>query len=68
MKLWQAEPIKGAGGIPGTVTRAEGDELIVACGEGALRLRKLQRPGGRRLSAAEFLRGKALGGEPRGLG
>jgi methionyl-tRNA formyltransferase len=34
---------------------AEG--LLVATGEGILRLRKLQRPGGRLLPAAEFLRG-----------
>jgi methionyl-tRNA formyltransferase len=34
---------------------AEG--LLVATGDGILRLRKLQRPGGRLLPAAEFLRG-----------
>jgi methionyl-tRNA formyltransferase len=31
--------------------------LLVATGSGVLRLRKLQRPGGRMLMAADFLRG-----------
>ena len=35
----------------------DADGLLVATGEGTLRLRKLQRPGGRMLPAAEFLRG-----------
>jgi methionyl-tRNA formyltransferase len=34
--------------------------LCVACGEGALRVTELQRPGGKRLQAAEFLRGFPL--------
>jgi len=46
-----------AGGAPGTVAGADADGLLVATGEGTLRLRKLQRPGGRMLPAAEFLRG-----------
>lgn len=44
---------KAAGEVLGT--DAEG--LLVATGEGVLRLRKLQRPGGRMLGAGEFLRG-----------
>ena len=32
--------------------------ITVACGEGALALLELQRPGGRRMAAAEFLRGR----------
>ncbi|HYY61542.1 MAG TPA: hypothetical protein VE756_09150 [Burkholderiales bacterium] len=34
--------------------------LTVACGEGALAITELQRPGARRLSAADFLRGRPL--------
>jgi methionyl-tRNA formyltransferase len=33
---------------------------VVACGRGALRLEELQRAGGKRLPAREFLRGFAL--------
>ena len=36
---------------------ADSDGLLVATGQGVLRLRKLQRPGGKMLPAAEFLRG-----------
>jgi methionyl-tRNA formyltransferase len=34
----------------------------VACGEGALRLTELQKPGGKRLAAGEFLKGFSLDG------
>lgn len=36
---------------------ADESGVRVACGEGALKATELQRPGGRRLRAAEFLRG-----------
>ncbi|MCB1226651.1 MAG: methionyl-tRNA formyltransferase [Verrucomicrobiales bacterium] len=46
---------------PGTVLQASGDEgLLVACGEGALRLLTVQLPGGRRMEAVDFLRGHSL--------
>jgi methionyl-tRNA formyltransferase len=35
-------------------------KLAVACGEGALAIAELQRAGGKRLSAAEFLRGRSI--------
>ena len=34
--------------------------LLVACGGGVLRLLELQRPGGKRLPAKEFIKGMAL--------
>jgi methionyl-tRNA formyltransferase len=43
-----------AGGVPGTVLD---DRLSVACGEGVLRLLRLQRPGRAALDAPAFLRG-----------
>ena len=47
-------------GPPGTVTRAEGDELVVATGEGTLCVLQLQTPGKRVMTAGEFLRGNPL--------
>lgn len=44
-------------GTPGEVVGADAHGLLVKTGEGMLRLRRLQRPGGRMLAAAEFLRG-----------
>jgi methionyl-tRNA formyltransferase len=43
-----------AGGAPGTVLD---DQLTIACGEGVLRLLRLQRPGRALLEAPAFLRG-----------
>ena len=44
---------------PGTVVRAQGDELVVACGEGtALRVLDLQPEGRRTMTAREFLAGR----------
>lgn len=43
--------------VAGTVLGADTDGLLVATGQGTLRLRRLQRPGGKMLSAGEFLRG-----------
>ncbi len=42
---------------PGTVLGADAEGLVVATGQGGLRLLRLQRPGGKMLPAAEFLRG-----------
>ena len=55
VKVWRARPVDDAPPAPaGTVLD---DRLTVACGAGALRLLEVQRPGGRRLAAADFLRG-----------
>ena len=49
-----------AGAVPAppcTVLAPDREALVVATGDGVLLLRKLQRPGGRMLPAADFLRG-----------
>jgi methionyl-tRNA formyltransferase len=61
IKIWQAEPVDAAG-APGQVLAADAGGIVVACGEGALRLQQLQKPGGKRLAAAEFLKGFPLAG------
>ena len=58
-KCWRAELVAGAG-APGEVLRLEGGAPVVACGEQALRLVELQRPGGRRLPARQALAAGAL--------
>ena len=42
---------------PGQVVAASGDELVVACGEGALALVNLQAPGKRAMGARDFMNG-----------
>lgn len=43
--------------VAGVVMGADGDGLRIGTGEGILRIRRLQRPGGKMLEAHEFLRG-----------
>ena len=54
---WRGHVRASMAGRPGDVLAVEHDALVVACGVGALALTELQRPGGRRLAASEFLRG-----------
>jgi methionyl-tRNA formyltransferase len=56
IKLWRAEMAAGLG-QPGEILAVAPDGITVACGEGALKLVELQKPGGRRLASADFLHG-----------
>ena len=58
MKIWRARVAQGAG-EPGTVLEAR-DALRVACGRDVLAVDELQVPGGRRMDAAAFLRGRRI--------
>ena len=57
---WHGEARAGSGGGAGEIVGIDGGALTVACGEGRLALTELQRAGGRRLPAAEFLRGRPV--------
>lgn len=59
VKIWQTRVSK-ASGQPGEILQAGPDQLTIACGTHALDLLELQREGGRRLSAREFLAGHHL--------
>ena len=56
LKLWRAR-VTDARGEPGRVLAAGPEGVLVACGQGALLVTELQRAGGKRLAAGEFLRG-----------
>ncbi|SDB88167.1 methionyl-tRNA formyltransferase [Paraburkholderia lycopersici] len=63
LKLWAAEPVErpaDAVARPGEILDVSPAGVVVACGEGALRLTQLQKPGGKRLPAREFLAGMPL--------
>lgn len=64
IKFWRAEvAFTGGSAAPGQVMTASAqDGVLVACGEGVLRVLELQKPGGKRLPAAEFLKGFPLEG------
>ncbi len=63
IKLWNSEidselSISDKG--YGTILSSNSDGVRVACGSGVLRVTELQRAGGKRLAAADFLRGYPL--------
>src|ERR1700722_6088586 len=60
LKILYAEPVDGKGPAGEII----GDDLTVACGDGALRLLKVQRAGGKAMAAEELLKGLAL---PQGV-
>lgn len=52
-----ASTVEATGGVPGTVLS---DDLTIACGEGSVRLKRLQKAGGKVLGADEFRRGTSI--------
>ncbi len=59
VKVWAAR-VEQASGPAGSVLAADASGLLVACGEGALRITELQRPGGKRQTAAAFLQARPV--------
>ena len=64
VKIWAAEVLEADSlEAVGSVLAADASHgIVVACGAGSLRLLELQRPGGKRLPAAEFIKGFAIDG------
>ena len=62
VKVWRARALmQGRGSVqPGTVVAIDASGIGVACGQGRLEITELQRAGGKRLAAADFLRGFPL--------
>jgi methionyl-tRNA formyltransferase len=56
LKIWRAEVVERSGGA-GEVLAAGKSGIVVGCGKNALRILELQREGGKRLSAEQFLIG-----------
>lgn len=64
LKLWNAEVLpENNAKIPGEILAADAQSgVVVACGQGTLRLSELQKPGGKRMAAGEFLKGFKMEG------
>ncbi len=59
--VWWARPLAApAGAAPGTIVAVDGDGIVVAAGEGSLRLITLQRQGSPELPAAAFAMAEEL--------
>ena len=60
LRIRKAVALTDAAREPGFINSVEKDRIVVSCGEGCLALLELQRPGGKRLTAREFLQGSAM--------
>jgi methionyl-tRNA formyltransferase len=60
LKIWSAHPVSADLGPAGEVIRADKDQLVIRCGQGALAIDLLQKEGGKRLGVREFLMGNAV--------
>lgn len=64
LKVWRAE-VTAERGEPGVVLAVDKCGIVVACGEGALRLTELQKAGGKRLPVQQFLAGTPVSSDGR---
>jgi methionyl-tRNA formyltransferase len=62
MRIWDAKAIDCKRGAPGSILAAGKLGIDVACSTGCLRLLTIQLPGGKRLSAADFLNARSVDG------
>jgi len=60
IKIWQTAVVDSSSGLPGEVLESNRSGIVVACGQQALRIIELQREGGKRLNAQDFLAGHPL--------
>ncbi len=70
LRVWRAEPEPRspahAGAVAGTVLESSSGRIVVATGDGALRLTQVQVAGRRAMTAEEFLRANSLAGAQLG--
>jgi len=59
VRIWAAVPLSGDAATPGDVVAATREGIDVATGEGVLRITELQRAGGRRIRAQDYLNSRA---------
>lgn len=55
LRIWRAEATGATPGYPPGILYLEGSDLLVSTGQGSLRILELQLPGGRRISARDFI-------------
>jgi methionyl-tRNA formyltransferase len=60
VKIWRAHAVDRGQGVPGQILRSDADGIDVACGTGVVKITELQKAGGKRLSADQFLRGSSV--------
>ncbi len=60
VRCFGAQPVRGSSGNAGDVLEANDNGLLVACGEGAVRIAEVHPAGQKRLAAAQWVRGRGV--------
>lgn len=60
LKIWQAKIASEDKGKPGEIIAINAEGFIVACGKGSLQIIRVQKPGGTKLNATDYLSGNPL--------
>jgi len=60
LKIWRARVVAGKTGKPGEIIVVDRTGIVVACGSGLLQIEMMQKPGGKKLSVADFLVGNDI--------
>jgi methionyl-tRNA formyltransferase len=60
IRVWRASPQPGTEAPPGTIVSLVREGILVGTGRGLLLLQEVQAPSKKRISAAEFARGRRL--------
>lgn len=69
LRIWEAHPIPGnPTASPGTVLEENKEGIDIATGKGVLRITRLQLPGGKPLSASDFINSRQITGMVLGHG
>ena len=62
IKIWRADVVGGSG-APGAVLQCDREAVVVACGDGSIRLEEAQLPGKRRVNGHDFANQLDLAGQ-----
>ena len=60
LKIWQASATHEGAGKPGEIVAFGASGILVACGSGSLRIEAMQKSGGKKMTAADFLAGNQV--------
>jgi methionyl-tRNA formyltransferase len=60
LKIWNAAMADKSSSVPGEILDVDGNGIVVACGQHSLSILELQREGGRRMTARQFIAGHPL--------
>jgi methionyl-tRNA formyltransferase len=60
LKVWNAAMSDKSSSVPGEILEVDEQGIVVACGQNALCILELQREGGRRMNARQFIAGHPL--------